>query len=155
MLALFRAVRQISEALCAPLTTEDYVVQGMADVSPTKWHLAHTSWFFETFVLEPHLPGYRPLDDRYRVLFNSYDNGVGPQFPRPQRGHLSRPTVQDVFAYRAHVDKAMTTLLESGRIPPESTPAGINGSGPPAPTCPTPVSDRWPGGWVSTTGSSW
>ncbi len=120
MLAPFRAVRQATEALCAPLAIEDYIVQGMADVSPTKWHLAHTSWFFEIFVLEPHLDSYRPLDERYRALFNSYYNGVGPQFPRPQRGHLSRPTVQEVYAYRAHVDKGMIALLESRDVEPES-----------------------------------
>jgi ergothioneine biosynthesis protein EgtB len=107
-------VRRLTERLCGPLATEDYVVQAMPDASPAKWHLAHVSWFFETFLLRPHLPGYRALDERYAVLFNSYYNGVGPQFSRPARGHLSRPTVDEVYAYRAHVDKAMAELLERG-----------------------------------------
>jgi hypothetical protein len=106
----YQTVRRTTERLCAPLATEDYVVQAMPDASPTKWHLAHTAWFFETFVLRPHLAGYRPLVETYRSLFNSYYNSVGPQFPRPERGHLSRPTVDEVYAYRAHVDKAMAAL---------------------------------------------
>ena len=112
LLAHYAAVRRRTERLCEPLATEDYVVQAMPDASPAKWHLAHVSWFFETFVLRPALPDYRALDERYAVLFNSYYNGVGPQFSRPARGHLSRPTVDEVYAYRAHVDKAMLTLLE-------------------------------------------
>jgi ergothioneine biosynthesis protein EgtB len=112
VLAHYAAVRRLTERLCEPLATEDYVVQAMPDASPAKWHLAHVSWFFETFVLRPGLPGYRPLDERYAVLFNSYYNAVGPQFSRPARGHLSRPTVDEVYAYRAHVDKAMLALLE-------------------------------------------
>ncbi len=108
----YQAVRQTTERLCAPLATEDYVVQAMPDVSPAKWHLAHTSWFFETFLLRRHLRGYRPLDERYAVLFNSYYEGVGPQLARPERGHLARPTVAEVYAYRAHVDDAMRRLLD-------------------------------------------
>ena len=108
----YATVRRLTERLCEPLNVEDYVVQAMPDASPAKWHLAHVSWFFETFLLRPHLPGYRALDERYAVLFNSYYNGVGPQFSRPARGHLSRPTVAEVYAYRAHVDKAMLELLE-------------------------------------------
>jgi ergothioneine biosynthesis protein EgtB len=120
LLAQYIAIRRVTERLCEPLATEDYVVQAMPDVSPAKWHLAHVSWFFETFLLRPHLPDYRPLDERYAMLFNSYYNGVGPQFLRPARGHLSRPTVDDVYAYRAHVDKAMLALLErhSERVAP-------------------------------------
>ena len=114
LLARYHEVRRTTERLCAPLAVEDYVVQAMPDVSPTKWHLAHVSWFFETFVLEPHLPGYRRFDPAYRVLFNSYYNAVGPQFSRPERGHLSRPTVAEVYAYRARVDRAMAALLERG-----------------------------------------
>jgi ergothioneine biosynthesis protein EgtB len=114
LLAHYAAVRRLTERLCEPLATEDYVVQAMPDASPAKWHLAHVSWFFETFVLRPARPGYRALDERYAVLFNSYYNGVGPQFSRPARGHLSRPTVDEVYAYRAHVDKAMLALLEGG-----------------------------------------
>jgi ergothioneine biosynthesis protein EgtB len=108
----YTSIRRLTERLCEPLAVEDYVIQAMPDVSPAKWHLAHVSWFFETFLLHPHLPGYRPIDERYAVLFNSYYNGVGPQFARPARGHLSRPTVEEVYAYRAHVDKAMLALLE-------------------------------------------
>ncbi|HEY3065403.1 MAG TPA: ergothioneine biosynthesis protein EgtB [Methylomirabilota bacterium] len=115
MLARYRAIRRTTEALCAPLAAEDYVVQAMPDVSPAKWHLAHTTWFFETFVLAPYLSGYEPLDARYHHLFNSYYQSVGRPFPRPERGHLSRPTVADVYAYRAHVDKAMATLLDADR----------------------------------------
>ncbi len=91
---------------------EDYGVQPMDDASPPKWHLAHTSWFFETFLLKPFLPGYRPFDERFEYLFNSYYNGVGNPYPRPRRGMLSRPTVATVFEYRRHVDEAMTRLLE-------------------------------------------
>jgi hypothetical protein len=86
-------VRRTSERLTAPLAPEDHVVQAMPDVSPTKWHLAHPSWFFETFLLKRYLPGYQPLDARYDFLFNSYYHGVGLQHARPERGHLSRPTV--------------------------------------------------------------
>jgi ergothioneine biosynthesis protein EgtB len=118
LLQQYLAVRRLTERLCAPLATEDYVVQAMPDVSPAKWHLAHVSWFFETFVLRPHLSGFRPLDERYAMLFNSYYNAVGPQFSRPARGHLSRPTVDEVYAYRAHVDKGMMALLEQNRVEP-------------------------------------
>ena len=112
LLDRYRQIRSTTEQLAAPLAVEDYVLQAMPDVSPTKWHLAHVSWFFETFVLEPHAPGYAVYDDRYRYLFNSYYNTVGPQFSRPERGHLSRPTVAEVYAYRAHVDGAMGRFLE-------------------------------------------
>jgi ergothioneine biosynthesis protein EgtB len=112
LLARYHHVRRTTERLCAPLSAEDQVVQAMPDVSPTKWHQAHVSWFFDTFLLEPHLPGYAPLHPAYRVLFNSYYNGVGPQFSRPHRGHLSRPTVTEVQAYRAWVDRGMAALLE-------------------------------------------
>ena len=108
----YQEVRQTTERLCAPLATEDYVVQAMADASPPKWHLAHVSWFFETFLLKPHLAGYQPLDPRHEFLFNSYYNSVGPQYFRPHRGHLSRPTVAEVYEYRAHVDQAMLRLME-------------------------------------------
>lgn len=84
----------------------------MADASPPKWHLAHTSWFFETFLLKPYVQGYRAFNDAYEYLFNSYYNGVGAQFPRAERGHLSRPTVAEVWQYRNHVDTAMRQLLE-------------------------------------------
>ena len=114
----YRAIRATTEALCRPLEVEDYVLQAMPDVSPTRWHLAHVSWFFETFLLEPNVQGYRPFDRRYRTLFNSYYNAVGAQFSRPDRGHLSRPTVAEVYAYRAHVDRGMVSLLEAGHTSP-------------------------------------
>jgi ergothioneine biosynthesis protein EgtB len=107
----YATVRRASERLCEPLATEDYVVQSMPDVSPTKWHLAHTSWFFETFVLVPHQPGYRPLDPDYAFLFNSYYVQAGERHCRAQRGYISRPTVEQVYAYRRHVDAALGELL--------------------------------------------
>jgi ergothioneine biosynthesis protein EgtB len=109
----YAAVRALSERLCEPLATEDYVVQSMPDVSPTKWHLAHTSWFFETFLLKPHLPDYREIDATYPFLFNSYYVQAGERHCRAQRGYISRPTVAEVFAYRHHVDDAMQRLLET------------------------------------------
>lgn len=116
LLDRFDAVRARSLSICEPLAIEDYVIQPMADASPPKWHLAHVTWFFETFVLKPSISGYEPFDASYEYLFNSYYNGVGEQFPRPKRGLLSRPTVDEVVAYRAHVDRHMTDLL-SGELP--------------------------------------
>ncbi|MFW5738912.1 MAG: ergothioneine biosynthesis protein EgtB [Myxococcota bacterium] len=107
----FLDARHVTEALCEPLCVEDFVVQTMPDVSPIKWHLAHTTWFFETFVLRRCQPDAAPFHPAYNYLFNSYYNRVGPQFPRPERGLLSRPTVDEVFAYRAHVDGRMRALL--------------------------------------------
>ncbi|WP_369958820.1 ergothioneine biosynthesis protein EgtB [Pseudomonas benzenivorans] len=109
--ARYRLVRAQSERLCQPLLVEDYGVQSMADVSPPKWHLAHVSWFFEAFLLRPYLAGYRVLDERYDHLFNSYYQTHGTPFPRAQRGLLSRPSVAEVYRYRAHVDQAMDRLL--------------------------------------------
>ena len=106
-----RAVRRATEALCAPLEIEDQVVQSMPDASPAKWHLAHTTWFFETFVLEPHRPGFRLFDPAFRSLFNSYYVAVGPRHARPERGLLTRPTVARVRAYRAAVDEQLDALL--------------------------------------------
>jgi len=111
LLEKYRRIRAFSHELCASLEPEDYVIQSMDDVSPTKWHLAHTSWFFETFLLVPYLGGYEALDARYEFLFNSYYNSVGDQYSRPHRGLLSRPTVQDVYDYRAHIDAGMERLL--------------------------------------------
>ena len=111
LLDRYRAVRAQSEALCTPLETEDYVIQSAVVASPPKWHLAHVSWFFETFLLKPFLPGYAPFRDGYDVLFNSYYQQVGKVYPRPDRGLLSRPTVAEVQAYRAHVDTAMAALV--------------------------------------------
>ena len=111
--ARYRAVRAHTEAICADLATEDFVVQSMADVSPTKWHLAHTTWFWETFVLVPYAPGYVLHDARYPFLFNSYYVQAGERHCRAQRGYLSRPTVDEVVAYRHHVDHAMAAFLET------------------------------------------
>ncbi|MBX0288974.1 ergothioneine biosynthesis protein EgtB [Hymenobacter sp. HSC-4F20] len=107
----FRAVRQQTEALCRPLLAEDTVVQPVIDVSPPKWHLAHTTWFFETFLLGPYLPGYTVYHPDYAFLFNSYYNSLGSRVNRADRGTLSRPPVQEVYAYRAFVDEQMTRLL--------------------------------------------
>jgi len=107
----YEAVRRLSETLARPLAPDDFNLQAMPGVSPAKWHLAHTSWFFETFVLKPFLSGYREFHPQFEHLFNSYYNQVGAAFPRPQRGLLSRPTLETVFRYRAHVDDAMTMLL--------------------------------------------
>jgi dimethylhistidine N-methyltransferase len=107
----YQAVRRATEALTRSLTPEDMSAQSMADASPTKWHLAHTTWFFETFLLTPHLAGYKVFDPRFGYLFNSYYEAVGPRQPRPERGLLTRPSAADVFAYRAHVDVAMALLL--------------------------------------------
>ena len=113
LIARFREVRAFTEALARPLAVEDYVVQSMPDVSPTKWHLAHVSWFFETFVLQPYVPSYRSIDARYAFLFNSYYVQAGERHCRDRRGYISRPTVSEVYAYRAHVDEHMNALMVS------------------------------------------
>lgn len=107
----YLATRQTTESLAAPLAPEDQVVQAMADASPTKWHLAHTTWFFETFLLQPFLAGYTVCDPAYGYLFNSYYEAVGERHPRAERGLLSRPTVAEVLYYRAEVDTAMADLI--------------------------------------------
>lgn len=108
----FLEVRRQTEALCEPLQTEDYVVSTMTDVSPTKWHLAHTSWFFETFVLAPFDDDYVTPNAKYAFLFNSYYVQAGERHCRAQRGLVTRPTVAEVYAYRAHVDEALVALIE-------------------------------------------
>src|SRR5712691_8474923 len=108
----YQQVRQATEALSAPLAAEDYVIQSMPDCSPTKWHLAHVSWFFETFLLKPSVPEYRPLNPQYAYLFNSYYNAAGDKYPRPQRGLISRPTVDEVYRYRRHIDEHVLDMLE-------------------------------------------
>jgi len=108
---LYRQVRAATLALAAPLSAEDCAVQSMPDASPVKWHLAHTTWFFETFVLERHARAHRPFHPAFRVLFNSYYNAVGDKHPRPERGLLTRPTLDEIRAYRAHVDERMLDLL--------------------------------------------
>ena len=113
ILQRFLAVRETSERLCEPLEREDYLLQAMASTSPAKWHLAHTTWFFETFLLKPFFDGYQIYHRAFETLFNSYYNGIGEQYARDQRGLLSRPTVDEVYAYRRHVNDAMRGLLES------------------------------------------
>ncbi|MBX3619593.1 MAG: ergothioneine biosynthesis protein EgtB [Rhizobacter sp.] len=109
--AAYREVRARTGQLAEPLSPEDACAQSMPDASPAKWHLAHTSWFFETFVLERHEPGFRPFAPAFRVLFNSYYNAVGDKHPRPQRGLLTRPSLDEVRAYRADVDRRVLALL--------------------------------------------
>lgn len=108
----YREVRALTERLASVLSAEDQTAQSMPDVSPTKWHRAHTSWFFETFVLDAHVAGYRVFDPGYRHLFNSYYDAVGSRHPRTERGSITRPGIAEVAAYRTHVDAAMCTLLE-------------------------------------------
>ncbi len=112
LLTRYQAVRGLTQRLCSDLATEDYLLQPMPDASPVKWHLAHTAWFFETFVLKTHCPEYEVFQPEFERLFNSYYNAVGPRWPRHQRGLLSRPTVEEVYAYRRHVDEAVTDLLQ-------------------------------------------
>ena len=107
----YNRVRAFTESLCEPLVPEDYVIQSMSDVSPTKWHLAHTSWFFETFILKPHSQSYTTFHPRYAFLFNSYYVQAGERHCRARRGLLSRPTVEDIYKYRSYVDEQMNRLL--------------------------------------------
>ncbi len=111
--AAFRRVRDETEARAAHLSVEDQIVQSMADASPTKWHRAHVTWFFEQFLLVPNAPGYTIFDERFPFLFNSYYVAAGPRHARPQRGLITRPNGADVTAYRAHVDAAVEKLIES------------------------------------------
>ena len=111
----YATVRRSTEALCSGLSAEDCNLQAMPDTSPAKWHLAHTTWFFETFILAAHVEGYRPFNDNYAVLFNSYYNGIGEQYPRPQRGLLTRPSLDEVLQYRSAVDTALLNLLDRDR----------------------------------------
>ncbi|HEX5775037.1 MAG TPA: DinB family protein, partial [Caulobacteraceae bacterium] len=117
--ARFRVVRTATEALAARLTPEDQQAQSMPDASPVKWHLAHSAWFFETFLLVPRLAGYRVFDEGFGYLFNSYYEAAGERHPRAERGLITRPGVAEVLAWRAHVDEAMERLLptldEAGR----------------------------------------
>ena len=106
--------RHLSHELAAPLSREDMVVQAMDDASPTKWHLAHVTWFFETFILAKHLPGYRVFDDTFNYCFNSYYESQGVRQPRPKRGLLTRPSIDLVMAYRAHVDEGLRALFAHG-----------------------------------------
>jgi ergothioneine biosynthesis protein EgtB len=116
MKAEYCEVRRTTEQLAAPLSAEDQTVQSMPDVSPTKWHRAHTTWFFETFVLGPHVTTYQPIDASYAYLFNSYYEAVGPRHLRNERGLITRPGIEEIAAYRDHVDRAMLELLD-GSVP--------------------------------------
>jgi ergothioneine biosynthesis protein EgtB len=109
----FRTVRAETEARARPLSVEDQIVQSMPDASPTKWHRAHVTWFFETFLLKPHAQGYAVFDERFPFLFNSYYVAAGPRHARPERGFITRPNAQDVAEYREHVDAAVERLIES------------------------------------------
>lgn len=119
LLARYRRIRGETEQLVDPLSAEDLQLQSMPDASPGKWHLAHTSWFFETFLLRPHLTGYRQFDPAFQQLFNSYYNSLGTPFSRPQRGLLSRPDLETVFAYRDSIDRHMAELLSAPHWRPE------------------------------------
>jgi ergothioneine biosynthesis protein EgtB len=110
-IAAFREVRGETERRAAPLSAEDQIIQSMPDTSPTKWHRAHTTWFFEQFLLVPNVDGYQPLDDRFAFLFNSYYVAAGPRHARPKRGLITRPNAAEVAAYRAHVDAAVERLI--------------------------------------------
>src|SRR5579859_7401443 len=125
----YAAVRALTAELCRDLGPEDMVLQSMPDASPAKWHLAHTSWFFEAFLLGPHLSGYKPFHPDFAYLFNSYYESLGPRHPRPARGLLSRPTVPEVLAYREHVDEHMQKLLAARGSDPVLAPLlalGVN-----------------------------
>ena len=119
LLQFFSDTRSRTESLCAPLETEDYVVQPVVDVSPPKWHLGHTTWFFEEFLLKKHLKGYRVFDDRFAYVFNSYYETAGEKVFRSDRGNLSRPTVSEVYKYRGYVTAAMQELIESKTLSEE------------------------------------
>src|SRR5213595_1173681 len=110
----YLAVRSETERRAAPLTPEDQLVQSMPDASPAKWHRAHTTWFFEQFLLVPHVAGYKPFHPDYAFLFNSYYVSAGPRHTRHNRGVITRPGVAEITAYRAHVDAAMTEALQHG-----------------------------------------
>ncbi len=113
LLEKFNKVRAHTLHLVAPLSTEDFVVQPTVDVSPPKWHMAHTTWFFEEFFLVKYLKGYQRFHPRYAFLFNSYYESVGERVVRPDRGNMSRPTVEDIKSYRAYVDQHMNELIPS------------------------------------------
>ncbi|MFQ5790824.1 MAG: DinB family protein, partial [Acidobacteriota bacterium] len=123
-LEAYLEVRSQTETLARPITSEDAQVQTMRDVSPTKWHLGHTSWFFETFLLEERA-GYQRAVPEFRVLFNSYYNTVGPQHPRPRRGFLTRPLLSEVYEYRRRVDAGIIRLTEEALEPEVERLAGL------------------------------
>jgi ergothioneine biosynthesis protein EgtB len=121
-IAALRRVRAETERRAAPLSPEDQTIQSMPDASPTKWHRAHTTWFFEQFLLVPNVPGYRVFDERFSFLFNSYYVAAGPRHERPKRGLITRPSTDEVAAYRAHVDRALEGLIADA---PSMTLAGL------------------------------
>jgi ergothioneine biosynthesis protein EgtB len=126
LLATYQSIREYTETICKPLKTEDYVVQPVVDVSPPKWHLGHTTWFFETFVLQPNCKTYKVFDPDYNYVFNSYYETVGARVIRTDRGNLSRPSVEDIYKYRKYVDNAMSNFL-SDELPKEITDTIILG----------------------------
>ena len=109
----YQQVRQQTEYLCAPLKTEDYVVQPIEDVSPPKWHLAHTTWFFESFILTPYQPNYRVFDESFNYIFNSYYESMGEKMLRHHRGNMTRPSTEEIYRYRAYVDEQMQEMMNS------------------------------------------
>ena len=113
LLEKYKEVRKYTEDICKPLHTEDYVVQPIVDVSPPKWHIGHVTWFFETFVLKPNAKDYKEFDPNYNYVFNSYYENAGARVIRTDRGNLSRPTVEDIYNYRKHVDEAMAEFLQN------------------------------------------
>ncbi|HEY9339996.1 MAG TPA: DinB family protein, partial [Hanamia sp.] len=113
LLDQYLSIRKYTEEICAPLKTEDYVVQPVVDVSPPKWHIGHTTWFFETFILKSFMNDYVEFDANYNYVFNSYYETVGARVIRTDRGNLSRPTVEEIYKYRRHVDEAMKHFLQS------------------------------------------
>lgn len=120
MLEFYVSVRGYTEGLCEPLEIEDYIPQPIVDVSPPKWNIAHTTWFFEEMILKKFMPGYQVFDPQFGFLFNSYYNSIGDRTARDHRGDLSRPTVKQVFEYRKHVDEWMDRLLRSEVANPQS-----------------------------------
>ena len=118
----YQSVRKMTETLAQPLSPEDCQIQSMPDASPVKWHLAHTTWFFETFVLAPMRPGFAVFHPSFTYLFNSYYNSIGDRLPRPRRGLVTRPTLDEVYHYRAATDRAMEGYFESAG---ETLPATI------------------------------
>jgi ergothioneine biosynthesis protein EgtB len=119
LLSFYQSVRETSQSLAARLSDADATVQSMPDASPAKWHLAHTTWFFETIVLLAFYPGYRVFNEKFNFLFNSYYNSIGARHPRPKRGLLTRPSLDEIYDYRAHVDKAVARLIEK-RVSPQA-----------------------------------
>ncbi|MCV6638334.1 ergothioneine biosynthesis protein EgtB [Candidatus Albibeggiatoa sp. nov. NOAA] len=115
----YQATRQVTETICKPLEIEDYVIQTMPEASPAKWHLAHVTWFFEAFLLKPYLPNYKEFNQGFHFIFNSYYQQLGVMHPRAKRGCLSRPTVAEIYQYRAYVDEQMQQLIDKIGEQPE------------------------------------